>query len=71
MSDLVERASLAAQEMRDENQNGWPNLVDELAARIEALEAEVAELKSNSITIAGNRSDLHPTATASLLEKNP
>lgn len=45
MSDLVERASLAAQEMRDENQNGWPNLVDELAARIEALEAEVAALK--------------------------
>ena len=55
---------------------GWRGLglalrehLERQASRIEVLEAEVAELKSNSITIAGNRSDLHPTATASLLEK--
>lgn len=42
-ADLVAQLRKAADEMRAEDQNGWPVTCDEAADRIEALEAWKAE----------------------------
>ena len=39
MSELIERAKKARQEMIDDDVNGWPNTMQDLIDRIEELEA--------------------------------
>ncbi|MGN6537587.1 MAG: hypothetical protein ACTHKQ_17895 [Mesorhizobium sp.] len=48
-ADLVAQLRKAADEMRTEDQNGWPVTCDEAADRIEALEADIASLKATNI----------------------